>query len=133
MEYNQCISLYLHNLIIIQNNIYWDFKRSTENTFDIFISTFYILHFHLPFYILNLPFDIWHFICTWHLTFEIILLGWVLYSTRPNWARKVREMDEESVLVCTGLVDQQKVDLLTAQNVIFDILEPSAFWKYSTG
>ena len=44
--------------------------------------------------------------------------------------KKVRKMDDDSVLscpiVCPGLVDQRKVDRLTAENVIFDILESSA-------
>ena len=33
-------------------------------------------------------------------------------------------------LFWSGLVDQQKVDRLTGQDVIFDILEPSGFQKY---
>ena len=34
-------------------------------------------------------------------------------------------------MVWSDLVDQQKVDRLTGQNVIFDILEPPVFRKYS--
>ena len=34
-----------------------------------------------------------------------------------------------SALVCPVLVDQQKVEQLTAENVIFDILEPPALQK----
>ena len=37
-----------------------------------------------------------------------------------------------SLLVCRRLADKQKVDRLTAQDVILDISEPFAFRKYIT-
>jgi len=57
------------------------------------------------------------------------LLGGVPVKTRPN----VLELSPQAYIpkIWSGLVDQRKVDRLTVQNVIFDILEPHAFQKYS--
>ena len=46
--------------------------------------------------------------------------------TRTQVLKKVQESDLET-LKWSGLVDQQNVDRLTGQIVIFDILEPPTF------